>query len=310
VQGTPERLHTIDLNLLEPLYALLEERHVTRAAERCHLSQPAMSRALERLRGTFKDELLVRVRREYARTAYGERLFRELQDLVPRLETALLDRHFEPSTTRHRFRLAATDYAVIMLIPELVELIATRAPSATLSVVPFDEESFHSVQASTIDLAIACGQSVPLLENEPLFTDDFVCVTSHVNRLPDRRVSLKDYVELRHAIVEVEQGCQPMIDGALASRSCARRPTFRTSSHLSAALVAAKGSIVCTTARRLALQFQTVAELRLLEAPEEFAKIEYVMAWHRRSREDAAQIWLRNQIRAVSQRFTQPVLRR
>ena len=61
-------LRQVDLNLLSTLYALLEERHVTRAAKRCFFSQPAMSRSLERLRDTFGDELLIRTGRIYERT--------------------------------------------------------------------------------------------------------------------------------------------------------------------------------------------------------------------------------------------------
>jgi len=79
-------LRNVDLNLLHALRALLEERHVTRAAKRCFLSQSAMSRALERLRETFGDLLLVRTARAYQRTARGEHLLRELESIMPRLE--------------------------------------------------------------------------------------------------------------------------------------------------------------------------------------------------------------------------------
>ena len=79
-------LRQVDLNLLSTLYALLEERHVTRAAKRCFLSQPAMSRSLERIRDTFGDELLIRTSRIYERTVRGEWLLRELENLLPRLE--------------------------------------------------------------------------------------------------------------------------------------------------------------------------------------------------------------------------------
>src|SRR5689334_3166810 len=58
-------LGRVDLNLLVALEALLDEANVTRAAERVHLSQPAMSDALQRLRRLFGDELLVRVGRQY-----------------------------------------------------------------------------------------------------------------------------------------------------------------------------------------------------------------------------------------------------
>ena len=79
-------LRTLDLNLVHALQALLEERHVTRAAKRSFLSQPAMSRALERLREMFGDHLLVRNGRGYERTVRGERVLRELESLMPRLE--------------------------------------------------------------------------------------------------------------------------------------------------------------------------------------------------------------------------------
>ena len=97
-------LRNLDLNLLVLLHALLEERHITRAAERSFLSQSAMSRALERLREMFGDPLLVRSGRAYERTVRGERVLRELEALVPRLEAMVRGEHFE-RIERHRARL-------------------------------------------------------------------------------------------------------------------------------------------------------------------------------------------------------------
>jgi DNA-binding transcriptional LysR family regulator len=94
-----EHLAEADLNLLVPLYALLEERQVTRAALRCGLSQPAMSRAFDRLRSTFGDELLVRIDGKFERTVRAERLLGELRDLLPRLDTVLRGDRFEPATS-------------------------------------------------------------------------------------------------------------------------------------------------------------------------------------------------------------------
>jgi DNA-binding transcriptional LysR family regulator len=76
-------LRNLDLNLIHPLHALLEECHVTRAAKRSFLSQSAMSRALERLREMFGDPLLVRNGRGYERTVRGERVLRDLESLIP-----------------------------------------------------------------------------------------------------------------------------------------------------------------------------------------------------------------------------------
>ena len=52
-------LRGIDLNLLVSLDALLEECNVTRAAARLHLTQPAVSTQLARLRKVFDDPLLI-----------------------------------------------------------------------------------------------------------------------------------------------------------------------------------------------------------------------------------------------------------
>src|SRR6201993_3773320 len=99
-------LRHVDLNLLLALHALLEERHVTRAAKRCFLSQPAMSRALDRLREVFGDPLLVRTGRAYERTPRGERVLRELESIMGRLGAMVQGEEFSPARSRERFRVA------------------------------------------------------------------------------------------------------------------------------------------------------------------------------------------------------------
>src|SRR6266513_6344381 len=99
-------LRNVDLNLLHPLRALLEERHVTRAAKRCFLSQSAMSRALDRLRETLGDPLLVRTGRAYERTVRGERVLRELESIMRRIETMVQGEEFSPARSQERIRVA------------------------------------------------------------------------------------------------------------------------------------------------------------------------------------------------------------
>src|SRR3982074_3707373 len=122
-------LRNLDLNLLHPLHALLEEQHVTRAAKRSFLSQPAMSRALERLREMFGDPLLVRSGGTYERTVRGERVLRELETLTPRLEAMVRGEPFDPARSQERFRVAITDHASMILMPSLVARVRRTAPN-------------------------------------------------------------------------------------------------------------------------------------------------------------------------------------
>ena len=140
-------LRNVDLNLLHALRALLEERHVTRAAKRCFLSQPAMSRALERLREMFADALLVRSGRTYERTARGERVLRELESLMPRLEAMVRGQPFEPALSQERFRLALTDHASAVLMPPLWQSVRAAAANVTLEVSAWHSRAYEDVVA-------------------------------------------------------------------------------------------------------------------------------------------------------------------
>jgi DNA-binding transcriptional LysR family regulator len=73
------QLRQADLNLLIVFSVLAEERNVSRAAKRLLLSQPAVSRALQRMRDAFHDDLLVRRAKGYEPTPQGERVLQELE---------------------------------------------------------------------------------------------------------------------------------------------------------------------------------------------------------------------------------------
>src|SRR5207247_10588729 len=103
-------LRNVDLNLLPALYALLEERHVSHAAKRSFLSQPAMSRALDRLRETFGDPLLVRTGRVYERPTRGERVLRELESIMGRLAAMVQGEESSPARRQERSRLGMTEH--------------------------------------------------------------------------------------------------------------------------------------------------------------------------------------------------------
>src|SRR6185436_8834843 len=98
------RLESIDLNLLLALHWLLEEQNVTAAAAKLALSQPAMSRALARLRVTLDDALFVQSGRKMLPTPYAERLRPQLSEAIERLRAALRPRaEFDPAAATGAF---------------------------------------------------------------------------------------------------------------------------------------------------------------------------------------------------------------
>src|SRR5438128_3154746 len=138
-------LEGVDLNLLPPLAALLEEQHVTRAAERSGLSQPAMSRALGRLRVLLDDQLLVRDGSGYVLTPRAERIQRQLAGVVPQLETLFAAEVFDPATAEEHYRLAATDYPLLLFLHQVAREINKLSPHSTLRIEWPRDEVFDDV---------------------------------------------------------------------------------------------------------------------------------------------------------------------
>ena len=229
----------IDLNLLEPLRALLEERHVTRAAKRCRLSQPAMSRALERLRSMFGDELLVRVGGVYERTSRGEGLLAQMQDLLPRIHTAIRGERFDPVESKIRFTIATTDFAGTLLIPKVQERVRVLAPQARLDVVAWDDRSLQDVESGRIDIAVIGLREPFELEWEDLFTDEFVCIVAKRHPLQGQRVTLKQFAAFPHVSLAIKNGTAA-VDRRF-TREIGRR-TSRDVPHAISARSSARGS--------------------------------------------------------------------
>ena len=293
-------LRTVDLNLLHALHALLEERHVTRAAKRCFLSQSAMSRALDRLRETLGDPLLVRTGRAYERTVRGERVLRELESIMRRLETMVQGEEFSPARSHERFRVAMTDHGSTILLPVLLQRIRKAAPDARLEVSAWRTEAYEDVAAGRIDVALSAEAVPPTLEYELIFNLDFVCLVGSAQPVRTRRFTLKQYLQLPHALVETLDGQQTMVDRPLAQLGVKRRVALRIPFFIPAIFAIGQTDLVLTVPRILAKITAKIGGVRMVEPPREIKAFPYFMAWHPRLSEEPAHAWFREQLRIVA----------
>jgi DNA-binding transcriptional LysR family regulator len=290
----------VDLNLLHILQALLEERHVTRAGNRCFLSQSAMSRAFERLREMFKDDLLIRTGRTYERTVRGERLLRDLENLLPRIAAMIRGEAFETEKSREKIRLALTDYASMVLLPALARRMRTYAPNMTLEVVGWHDRVYDDIESGRIDVALTPIPVPASLEGEVLFEEDFVCVLGSQRKRPASRLTLKQYLDAPHAIVNVLAGQQTLVDRPLAELGLRRRVALIVPFFVPATLAILDTDLILTIPRRLAQSFQTMRELSIVKPPAAIRSFPYLMVWHPRLTGDLAQAWFREQVRVIA----------
>jgi len=293
-------LRNVDLNLLRTIQPLLEERHISRAAKRAFLSQPAMSRALHRLRATFGDPLLVRSDGVYERTPRGERILRETEAIMRRLNALVNNQEFIPGQSRERFRLAMTDHGSTILLPKMLERLREHAPDSELVVSAAGPHTHDEVAAGRIDLILCAEEVPPDLENEIILSLDFVCLVGARQRIKSRRLTLKQYLGLPHAMVLTGDGHQAMVDQPLRALGQKRHIVVRVPFYIPVILAIAQTDLVLTVPRTLANITKEMSTLRTIEPPRELKAYPYFMSWHPRLTNEPAQAWLREQVRIAA----------
>ena len=294
-------LRGIDLNLLPTLAALLEERQVTRAAERSGLSQPAMSRALARLRRLLDDQLLVRGGSGYVLTPRAERIQRQLTDLMPQVETLFAAEVFDPATAEEHYRLAATDYALLLFLHQVAREVNRLSPHSALRIESPGDAVFDDMLHGRVDLSFYVATPPAAFRQQLLFDDICVCVMSADNPLARRkRLRLEEYLRCAHLVIDIIDGEQPLIADRLRGLGVARRAAVTVPLNL-AALAALPGTnLVATLNRRLVKRYADDPALAVVAAPVELEPFQYFMFWHPRLDHDKAQQWLRETIRSIA----------
>lgn len=158
---TINALARVDLNLLVSLQVLLEELNVTRAAERLHVSQPAMSKTLLRLRSVFEDPLFTRSGRGLVPTPRALELKRALPQLLEGIGGLLIRTQFEPAVYQGHVRIVAPEFMAVQVMPELVRVLGEEAPGLCMAVSNADEDYLGDLESGATDFVLEVEKPVP-----------------------------------------------------------------------------------------------------------------------------------------------------
>jgi DNA-binding transcriptional LysR family regulator len=318
---------TLDLNLLRVFVALLEERSVTRAGARLHLTPSAISHALNRLRQMVRDDLFVRgpdgMRPTPRATEIGPRLRQALEGL----EAAFAPVDFEPLTSERQFTIGGTDYFSSLLLPEILARTRAEAPRVELRLRPLDDiDVVGELDAGRLDLVVSSFRRVPeRFASEPLWNDDFVVVLRRDHPAAAKRLTLATFAALPHLVIMLSSRASEAVDGVVAqhglelhrlaqdsavldaelAKSGLRRRIYATVPHfLPAARILTDTDMVALMPRRLALRFQRVYPLIVKPQPHECSPFQVSAVWHARLGASAPLDWLRGVIRAAAASLT------
>ncbi|WP_186510710.1 LysR family transcriptional regulator [Caenimonas sedimenti] len=297
------RYQRIDLNLLVALDVLLAERNVTRAAERMHITQSAMSGVLARLRDHFGDQLLVPVGRTMQLTPRAESLVEPVRDIVLRVDSALgTQPDFDPATAQRHFVVIASDYVSRVMLAEVVRRVAAMAPGLTFDIRPTSEIMLGELEQGRADFLITPAHLTAADHPQEVLFDDTYKVLACLQH-PDLAggVTVEQYRSLGHVVYQNERGINPWFEQWYANQyGSTRRVEVITHSFTLIPRFIVGTRRITTIQTRLANQFAQSLAVQIFDPPMETPRLTEVLQWHRLRETDAAVQWVREQIVAGS----------
>ena len=298
-------LQSLDLNLLPWLLAMLEERHITRAAWRVGKTQSAMSHALRKLRLIFHDELLVRSGNDMLLTPLALSLLPELQRMLSDMELMLRPQEqLDPASQRRTFQVAATEMSELVIMRALLPRLAALAPGVHLHTRHTEQRGDLSIEqrlrAGEFDLAwIVLKEDTPGILAQRLYAERLICACRPGHPSLDARghLTLERFARARHALISPRGQPGGFVDDALKAAGLEREVTWMTSSFLGAPLIASTSDLILTLPERVALALvASGVPLHLCPTPLTLPTFHVCMVYHERFKRDAAHRWLREQV--------------
>lgn len=291
----------MDLNLLIALDALLAENSVAAAADRLHLSAPAMSRTLARIRKATGDDILVRTGRTMTPTPHALAFREEARDLVARA-TALLTpvTALDLPSLERAFTVRCHDALVAALAPALIETVAEAAPNVSIRFLA--EPSADAVDLARGQTDLEVGAAAPQrseIAATTVGTDRIVAVMRADHPLATGPLTPRRFAEADHITISRRGRLTGPIDDALAGLGLRRHVRTALPTTAAALELTARTPLVTTAAEQVCRPAWTSLGLRARALPFELPAVPLIVAWHHRYDSDPAHEWLRTHVVAA-----------
>jgi DNA-binding transcriptional LysR family regulator len=299
----------IDLNLLVVLDAIYTESGITRAAEKLHLTQPAISHSLGRLRTLFKDELFAREGRAMVPTPLARKLIEPVRRALRGLEVTLNElEQFDPATTRKRFTVGVRDVLEATLLPPFLQRVSKSAPSVDIAAIQIERRELESeLAAGTVDAALDVLLS--LSENilhKRISLDRMVVIARKAHPMigptVGKRLNLASYLRQHHVLVSSRRSGPGLEDVELNRQGLSRRIRLRCQHYFAACRVVSQTDLILTMPEHYARVANQQFKNQILPLPLDMPPLDAYLYWHANVDKEPANRWLREQLTLAFER--------
>jgi len=295
-------IRSVDLNLLVALKALLDEQHVTHAAEKIGLSQPAMSRALGRLRVLFKDPLLVKGASGLGLTARANALYQPLENILAEINQIITppDPEPEPLMMEEEIVIATRDNEMVSVLPKVINYLENEAPGITLNIIQMVGNDLNPLENNEVDFILTGSERhSATLHRHFLYQERFCCLFSASNPVLQQEFTLKKYLEMKHCLVTITGSGPGIVDKTLAELGLTRKVAMRVPHFLAASFIVAESNLVVTLPHRVGLLLAEHTTIVMRDPPIAIRSFPIYLYWHARNQNNPVHRWLRQTITKI-----------
>jgi DNA-binding transcriptional LysR family regulator len=296
-------LRSVDLNLLTVLQALIEERHVTRAAEKLHMSQSAVSRALQRLRVLFNDPLLVKSAEGYTLSSRANKLSTELSFVLQSVTSLIQEPEFDPSISKGVIRFAGIDLEPWIDMSKLVAQLLEEAPKLRIEVSSAQADYFELLSKGRADFVVS-GFDLEFdqenIHSCHLGSSGLIAVMGKNNPLSDQELTLDKYLNAKHGYVAITGKGSTFLDSYLQTIGLKREVVLKVSDFKSVAGYCEQSNILFMLPLQLIKSSLVDRDVVIKALPQELHKpdVEFCLFWHARFQNDPLHKWIKEKILA------------
>jgi DNA-binding transcriptional LysR family regulator len=297
----------MDLNLLRVFQAISDERSLTLAGNRLHLTQPAVSAALARLRQIFEDPLFIRTREGMQPTPAAVELAKPIGRALQAVQDALLyAQGFDPVASSRVFRVSMTDLAEMVFLPSICEQLRRLAPRVQLQVEPMASDQIaEALRTGRLDFAIGNLPGLKTVTRHALlFSESYACLTRKRKGLPrSRALSLAQFLTLSHVQVRSAESSHSQLEQTLLAMGIARHIALAIPHFSVLPLILAQSDLAATLPMRIARLFNAAGQFQLYKLPVALPPVEVTMHWHEDFDNDQGGRWLRQLVVDLLRRY-------
>ena len=300
--GRTVSFNNFDLNLLRVFDAILQTRSVTTAASNLHLTQPAVSKQLNRLRELLEDPLFVRTNDGMAPTPRAEALAGPIRQALSEVRNAIEQQlGFDPGTSDRTFRIFMNDVGQMALLPRVLAVIVKEAPLVNIQTVQIPTQRMRSVGLESGDVDLAVGYFEEFdgsMHRQVLFEEHYVGMVRAGHPTIRDVLTFEQFLQTPHLVYQPSGGGhgsqENFVDKAFWQAGVERRVAVRLGHAVGISAMVSHTDWLVIVPQMLAQACANLVDISILDLPIEIPRFQIAQYWHDRFHTDPGSRWLRS----------------